>query len=121
MPIAARWRSLDRLPPVRGRDAMPGVYEIADERRSVIYIGQSAVDVPNRIRQHLAKGGCVATNAGFWRYAYSAVPQAEEARLLDDYRAAHSGALPRCNRATPLVRDARRRASERFGGGNGQE
>lgn len=116
MPIAARWRSLDRLPPARGRDAMPGVYELADEERRVIYIGQSATDVPNRLRQHLAKGGCVARSARFWRYAYTAVPQAEEARLLDDYRAANDGALPACNRATPLVRGAARRATERFGG-----
>ncbi len=97
---------------------MPGVYELANAERSVIYIGQSATDVPNRIRQHLARGGCVAQNVCFWRYAYTAVPQAEEARLLEEYRAANSGALPTCNRATPLPRDARRRASERFGSSN---
>ena len=97
---------------------MPGVYELANAERSVIYIGQSATDVPNRIRQHLTRGGCVAENVCFWRYAYSAVPQAEEARLLEEFRAANGGALPACNRATPLPRDARRRATERFGGSN---
>lgn len=97
---------------------MPGVYELANAERSVIYIGQSATDVPNRIRQHLARGGCVAENVSFWRYAYTAVPQAEEARLLEEFRAANGGALPACNRATPLTRDANRRATERFGGGN---
>jgi len=121
VPLAARWRSLARLPPARGRDAMPGVYELADAERATVYIGQSATDVPNRIRQHLAAGGCVAEHARYWRYAYSAVPQAEEARLVADYRARHDGALPSCNRATPLPRDARRRAVERFGGAGGGE
>jgi len=55
MPISARWRKLENLPPKQGRDAMPGVYELADEDKSIIYIGQSKTDVPNRIRQHLQK------------------------------------------------------------------
>ncbi|MCC6309921.1 MAG: GIY-YIG nuclease family protein [Trueperaceae bacterium] len=118
MALAARWRSLERLPAPRGRDAMPGVYELADATKRTLYIGQSARDVPNRIRQHLAKGGCVAQHACYWRYEYSRVPQAEEARLLDEYRAEHGDELPPCNAATPLVRDARRRAAERFGGGD---
>lgn len=115
MPIAARWRSLGRLPAPRGRDAHPGVYELADADRRVIYIGQSATDVPNRLRQHLAAGGCVAERAAFWRMAASRVPQADEARLLAAYEAAH-GRLPPCNRARPLERGPRRRYAERSGG-----
>lgn len=115
MPIAARWRRLDRLPAARGRDPEPGVYELADADKRVIYVGQSAVDVPNRLRQHLAAGGCVAERAAFWRSAYSRVPQADEAALLDAHRARH-GELPECNRATPKARDARRRLAERGGG-----
>ena len=113
MAIAARWRRLDALPPARGRDAMPGVYELADAERRTIYVGQSARDVPNRLRQHLAARGCVASRAVYWRYRYSRVPQAEEAALLADFRRRH-GALPVCNRQTPLERDARRRIGERF-------
>ncbi len=94
---------------------MPGVYELADEEKRLIYIGQSATDVPNRLRQHLAKGGCVAQHARYWRWQYSRVPQADEADLLAAYRAANDGRLPPCNRATPLERDPRRRAAERFG------
>lgn len=112
MPISARWRRLDRLPPPRGRDAMPGVYELADAERRVVYVGQSATDVPNRIRQHLARPGCVREHASFWRYRHSLVPQAEEAALLEDHRV-RLGALPCCNRARPLQRDARRRWLER--------
>lgn len=118
MPIAARWRRLDALPPVRGRDALPGVYELADEKRQVIYIGQSAKDVPNRIRQHLAvrqEPSCVAAKAVYWRYRYARVPQAEEAALLATYEA-RFGALPPCNRATPRTRDASRRYLERTRG-----
>lgn len=95
---------------------MPGVYELADEDKLVIYIGQSARDVPNRIRQHLAKPGPIREAASYWRYAYSRVPQAEEARLLADYRQANDGNLPPCNSATPLERDSARRVVERFGG-----
>ncbi len=112
MPIAARWRRLESLPPVRGRDAMPGVYEVGDALRTVIYIGQSATDVPNRLRQHLARHGCVREHALFWRYAYSRVPAADEAELLAVHEARH-GELPRCNRARPLPRDALRRWRER--------
>ncbi|HET8986733.1 MAG TPA: GIY-YIG nuclease family protein [Trueperaceae bacterium] len=116
MPIVARWRRLSTLPAPRGRDAMPGVYELADEDKVVIYIGQSAKDVPSRIRQHLARSGPIRDGASFWRYAYSRVPQAEEAHLLATYRAANGGCLPPCNTATPLERDGARRFIERFGG-----
>jgi GTPase len=58
--------------PPRGRDALPGVYELADADKRVVYIGQSATDVPNRLRQHLAAGGCVAERAAFWRMARAA-------------------------------------------------
>ena len=115
MPIAARWRRLDRLPPPRGRDPQPGVYELADADKRVIYVGQSAVDVPNRLRQHLAAGGCVAERAAFWRSAYSRVPQADEATLLAAYRDRH-GDVPDCNEAVPKLRDAARRQTERSGG-----
>jgi hypothetical protein len=116
MPLPARWRRLDRLPPERGRDASPGVYELADADKQVVYIGQSATDVPNRLRQHLAAAGCVAARALYWRMAPSRVPRADEARLLAAYEAAH-GRLPPCNRALPLQRDARRRYAERSGEG----
>ncbi len=94
---------------------MPGVYQLADADKRVIYIGQSARDVPGRVRQHLSRNGCVAELVVYWRYAYSRVPQADEAELVASYRAANSGELPPCNRATPLERDADRRAAERFG------
>ncbi len=115
MPLAARWRKLTALPARRGRDAMPGVYELANEARRVIYIGQSAQDVPNRIRQHLQASPCIAAAVAFWRYQYSRTPQADEAALLDAYLCAH-GTLPPCNRATPRVRDALRRYQERSRG-----
>ena len=91
---------------------MPGVYELADAERAVIYIGQSATDVPNRLRQHLVRPGCVRDQAVFWRYRHSRVPAADEASLLAAH-AARNGGLPRCNRATPLARDAARRWRER--------
>jgi hypothetical protein len=115
MPIAARWRSLARLPAPRGRDAMPGVYEIADGSKAVIYIGQSARDVPNRLRQHLASNPCIRERGCFWRYSYSRIPQAEEAELLARYRVTH-GEMPPCNRAEALRRSSRRRYAERSGG-----
>lgn len=94
---------------------MPGVYEIADGERRIIYIGQSSRDVPNRLRQHLARSGCVAQEGCYWRYAYSRVPRADEARLLSQHQEAH-GELPLCNRDRPLERDARRRYAERSSG-----
>lgn len=112
MPIAARWRRLERLPAARGRDAMPGVYELADAQRRVIYIGQSGRDVPTRIRQHLNAGGCIEERAVFWRMSQSRVPKAEEAEAIAAHRARY-GDLPLCNHATPRRRDALCRWSER--------
>jgi hypothetical protein len=112
MAIAARWRPLDALPPKRGRDAMPGVYELAGEDKRVIYIGQSARDVPNRIRQHLVRTNCISERAHYWRYAYSRVPQADEAKHIAGYMHKY-GDLPPCNKATPKTRDAKKRYLER--------
>lgn len=92
---------------------MPGVYEIADEAKRVIYIGQSGQDVPSRLRQHMSRGACVAEHARYWRWSYSRTPKAEEADLLAAYASAHGG-LPPCNSATQKVRGAERRLSERF-------
>lgn len=112
MPIQARWRRLEALPPKRGRDAQPGVYELADAHKQVIYIGQSARDVPNRIRQHLGQQPCITERAVYWRSRYSRVPQAEEAALLAHYRARYE-ALPLCNRALQRERDVKKRYLER--------
>lgn len=94
---------------------MPGVYELADGEKRVIYIGQSLKDVPNRIRQHLQKQGCIASRVRFWRYLYSRLPQASEADLIASYFGRH-GELPPCNRATPRARDSLRRYLERSRG-----
>ena len=93
---------------------MPGVYELADEDKKLIYIGQSAKDVPNRIRQHLQKSACIKERVVYWRYSYSRMPQAEEAEQLQKY-VARQGDLPICNRATPLPRNLARRYRERSG------
>ena len=89
------------------------MYEVADAERRVIYVGQSARDVPGRLRRHLQSGGCVAQRGVYWRMERTQVPQAQEAALLAAYARTH-GALPPCNRAQPLERDARRRIVERF-------
>lgn len=116
MPIFGRWRPLSRLPEARGRDAMPGIYELADADKRLIYIGQSRSDVPNRIRQHLVRSSCIAARAAFWRYQYSRIPESEEAAHLARYRQRY-GALPPCNRTTPQLRNSARRYRERSRGG----
>jgi hypothetical protein len=94
---------------------MPGVYELADEAKILIYIGQSTRDAPNRIRQHLERNLCVRERVHFWRYAYSRVPKAEEANELEKHRQA-KGDLPPCNRVQPNPRNGVRRYSERTTG-----
>ncbi len=90
---------------------MPGVYELADAERNIIYIGMSEKDVPARLKQHLSRPAPLRELAVFWRYEYSRVPQAREAQLLAEYRAQY-GRLPDCNSGKPLERDARRRYRE---------
>lgn len=119
MPIAARWRRLSGLPPRRGRDPMPGVYEIADEDKRTIYIGQSARDVPNRIRQHLQKESCIRDRGAFWRYEHSRIPKSHEADHIAKYRSVHGDALPPCNTAVPRLRSAVKRWAERAGTDDG--
>ena len=94
---------------------MPGVYELANQDKQIIYIGQSARDVPNRIRQHLSSNSCVQEHIRYWRYAYSRVPQADEAALIAAFEA-KAMRLPKCNQAKPLLRDAKRRYQERSRG-----
>lgn len=94
---------------------MPGVYELADREKRIIYIGQSARDVPNRIRRHLRDSPCIQERLCYWRYVYSRVPQADEAKLIARYCERH-GDVPPCNRAIPLQRGAKRRYRERSGG-----
>ncbi len=91
---------------------MPGVYELADSEKRLIYIGQSAKDVPNRIRQHLQKNTCIQEQVCFWRYEYSRVPQAEEARQISLY-IHRFASLPPCNEATPKERNSLKRYLER--------
>lgn len=90
---------------------MPGVYELADAERRIIYIGMSAVDVPGRLKQHLSRPGPLREQAVFWRYESSRIPQAREAQLLAEHVQRH-GMLPACNTGKPLERDARRRYRE---------
>lgn len=114
MGIFSRWRPIDGLPSARGRDAEPGVYELASVDKVLLYIGQSDRDVPNRIRQHLKKkDGCLVGRVAYWRYEYSRTPMAREAELIEAYRT-QTGALPPCNEARPQVRDGARVAKERF-------
>ena len=115
MPIAKRWRKLLSLPARRGRDAMPGIYELATEDKELIYIGQSAKDVPNRIRQHLEKASCIKEAAFYWRYSYSRIPQADEAKHIALYVNRY-GHLPKCNTATPKLRSGLKRYRERSSG-----
>jgi len=112
MPIFAKWRKITKLPKTRGRDAMPGIYEIANMDKQIIYIGQSAKDVPNRIRQHLKKENCISVEAYYWRYKFSRVPKADEASHIDLYLK-ENAKLPKCNSVTPMVRNILRRYSER--------
>lgn len=112
MPLFARWRPLANLGTVRGRDARPGVYELADEAKNIIYIGQSARDVPNRIRQHLRRNACIIERAVYWRFEASRVPEAAEAEAIYDYLERY-GNLPPCNEVTPKLRDQLRRYQER--------
>ncbi len=78
-----------------------GVYEIADSRGTVIYIGSSG-QIKTRLKQHLneAANACIKRNGAQYHIEYRSDYAAEELRLYNAFVRAN-GRQPLCNSVSP--------------------
>ena len=72
-----------------------GVYELADNSQSIIYIGRSN-NLRRRLSEHLNSDDHCLRNARYFRYEQTWRSEERERELLNEYRRIH-GRLPRCN------------------------
>lgn len=85
---------------VRSDRDEPGVYELGDVNRSMVYIG-STIHIRTRLGQHLAGGDpCIDLNARYYRIDYRHDYVAHERERLLDFQRTH-GRLPHCNDRIP--------------------
>ena len=77
----------------------PGVYELYDENKTLIYIGESK-NMKKRLQNYLdsnfAENPCNRDTKWFKR-EYNYNHKEREQELLDEYKKAHNGKLPKCN------------------------
>lgn len=78
----------------------PGVFEVANLVRSVLYIDRAHGCVRDRLAELARARGSLPRAVGgyYFRYLETADEAGGVTRLLDAYRAHHAGALPRANR-----------------------
>src|SRR5690242_3576823 len=96
-PLGPWWRFTYRM--LEYEKDTPGVYQLADSKGEIIYIGSSN-EVKQRLMQHLQESAdsCLKRNAVQFRVEYLADFESREQQLFEEHLAAY-GAPPRCNRA----------------------
>ena len=72
-----------------------GVYELADNSHSIIYIGRSN-NLKRRLNEHLNTNDPCISAASYFKYEQTWRSEEREQELLDEYRRIY-GRLPRCN------------------------
>jgi excinuclease UvrABC nuclease subunit len=79
----------------------PGVYQLSQDG-SVIYIGMSEQTIRSRLQSHQsgAEGACTVKATTYKRETTTAAAaRNRESALLSEYRSAHQGKAPSCNKA----------------------
>ncbi len=80
--------------------AQHGVYQL-DEQAEVVYIGRASgqnVTIRSRLQAHHAgTGGAGTRNATHYRREVTENAEAREVQLLEEFKQAHGGRLPRYN------------------------
>ncbi len=96
MPIASEWWSYTHNLVEMERDE-PGVYELGNPGKNVIFIGSSA-KVRTALLEHLGEspGSCIRRYATRYRVEYISTHRKREEELFAEHTKQH-GKLPRCN------------------------
>lgn len=96
MPISAEWWSYTLNLVEMERDA-PGVYELGNPGKNVVFIGRSS-KVRSSLIEHLGEsvGSCLRRYATRYRVEYTPTFRKREEELFAEHVKLH-GKLPRCN------------------------
>jgi hypothetical protein len=81
----------------------PGVYELANLVRTVVFIGAAGDNLSDALTQHMNAPATLHPHFGrlYFRYAPLEQPEGAQAALLEAYRASHSGAFPAAQMTRP--------------------
>ena len=100
MPITNQWWTFSESVIQHDHDN-PGVYELGDASKNVVYIGSSN-EVRRRLREHLAAHAqsCIGNRTKFYRIEYTQNYVQRERELYDSHVRLH-GQRPICNDVRP--------------------
>lgn len=107
MPIKNKWHRLNDPKAVQRVPDKAGVYELGNENKTVIYIGQaSGGRLRERIGDHVNESvnECIKMYAVFFRYRTTRAYIEAERELFREYKERHSGKIPSCNTQDPSLK-----------------
>ena len=81
----------------------PGVYELANLVRTVVFIGAAGENLSDTLTQHMNTPATLHPHFGrlYFRFAPLEQPEGAQERLLEAFRASHSGAVPAAQMTQP--------------------
>jgi hypothetical protein len=81
----------------------PGVYELANLVRTVVYIGAAGENLSDALTQHMNAPATLHPHFGrlYFRFAPLEQPDGAHAELIEEFRASHSGAFPAAQLTQP--------------------
>lgn len=83
--------------------ACPGVYELANLVRTVVFIGAAGENLSDALTQHMNAPATLHPHFGrlYFRVAPLDEPEGTQTVLIDEFRASHSGAFPAAQMTQP--------------------
>ena len=106
MPITGEFHEFneDNIARAHATSGVYALYYRADDNAPV-YIGRASgtgVTIRSRLRAHKSGTAGECTRRALWfKQEFDSFPVARERQLIDEYRHAHAGQLPRCNDVSP--------------------
>ena len=81
----------------------PGVYELANLVRTVVFIGAAGDNLSDALTEHMNTPATLHPHFGrlYFRYAPLEEPDSAQATLIEAFRASHSGAFPAAQMTQP--------------------
>jgi hypothetical protein len=81
----------------------PGVYELANLVRTVVFIGAAGENLSDALTQHMNTPATMHGHVGrlYFRFAPLEAPEGVQTELIEAFRASHSGAFPAAQMTQP--------------------